>query len=105
MSKTDGVSPAFIRELLRKASFVAAEGDSFDGERIRDTDAHLETALRVARVCVSACAGIAERAAGSPASATLIADADAALYQAKSSGPGRWAVCGAARGVGQWQAS
>ena len=61
--------------------------------------------LRAGRVCVSACAGIAECAAGSPASATLIADADAALYQAKSSGPGRWAVCGAARGVGQWQAS
>jgi diguanylate cyclase len=61
-------------------------------------------ALRAARVCVSACAGIAECAAGSPASATLIADADAALYQAKSSGPGTWAVCGAARGVGRGQA-
>ena len=53
--------------------------------------------LRVGRVCVSACAGIAECAAGSPASATLIADADAALYQAKSSGPGRWAVWGTVR--------
>lgn len=62
-------------------------------------------ALRVARVRVSACAGIAECAAGSPASATLVADADAALYQAKSSGPGRWAVCGTARGAGRWQAS
>ncbi len=61
--------------------------------------------LRVGRVCVSACAGIAECAAGSPASATLIADADAALYQAKSSGPGRWAVCGTARGAGRRQAS
>ena len=53
--------------------------------------------LRVGRVCLSACAGIAECAAGSPASATLIADADAALYQAKSSGPGRWAVWGTVR--------
>ena len=61
--------------------------------------------LRVGRVAISACAGIAECAAGSPASATLIADADAALYQAKSSGPGRWAVCGTARGAGRWQAS
>jgi diguanylate cyclase (GGDEF)-like protein len=48
--------------------------------------------LRVGPVAVSACAGIAECAAGSPASATLIADADAALYRAKSGGPGRWAV-------------
>jgi diguanylate cyclase (GGDEF)-like protein len=61
--------------------------------------------LRVGRVAISACAGIAECAASSPASATLIADADAALYQAKSSGPGRWAVCGTARGAGRWQAS
>jgi predicted signal transduction protein with EAL and GGDEF domain len=61
--------------------------------------------LRIGRVRVSACAGIAERAAGSTASATLVADADAALYQAKSSGPGRWAVCGAARGAGRRQAS
>jgi diguanylate cyclase (GGDEF)-like protein len=62
-------------------------------------------ALRAARVRVSACAGIAECAAGSPASATLIADADAALYQAKSSGPGTWAVCGTARGAGRRHAS
>jgi diguanylate cyclase len=62
-------------------------------------------ALHVGRVCISACAGIAECAAGSPASATLIADADAALYQAKSSGPGRWAVGGTVRGARQRQAS
>jgi diguanylate cyclase (GGDEF)-like protein len=62
-------------------------------------------ALRVGRAWVSACAGIAECAAGSLASATLIADADAALYQAKSSGAGRWAVGGTARGVRRWQAS
>lgn len=49
--------------------------------------------LRTARVRVSACVGIAECAAGSPRAATLIADADAALYRAKSRGPGRWAVC------------
>jgi diguanylate cyclase (GGDEF)-like protein len=50
--------------------------------------------LRAGRVRVSACAGIAECAAGSPRAATLVADADAALYRAKSLGPGRWAVCG-----------
>ena len=37
--------------------------------------------LRIGRVCVSACAGIAECAAGSLAPASLIADADAALYR------------------------
>jgi diguanylate cyclase (GGDEF)-like protein len=61
--------------------------------------------LRVGRVCVSACAGIAECAAGSPAAATLIADADAALYRAKSRGPGRWAVYGAGRERGRRHAS
>jgi diguanylate cyclase len=61
--------------------------------------------LRVGRLAISACAGIAECAAGSPASASLLADADAALYQAKSSGPGRWAVCGTARGARRRQAS
>ncbi len=57
--------------------------------------------LRIGPVHISACAGIAERAAGSPAPATLIADADAALYQAKSRGPGSWAVYGAVRGFEQ----
>jgi diguanylate cyclase (GGDEF)-like protein len=52
--------------------------------------------LRIGRVRVSACAGITEGAAGSSAAAVL-ADADCALYQAKSRGPGRWAVYGAAR--------
>jgi diguanylate cyclase len=51
--------------------------------------------LRIGQVRVSACAGITERAAGSPGSATMIADADCALYQAKSRGPDRWAVYGA----------
>ena len=53
--------------------------------------------LLIGRVCVSACAGIVECAAGSSAAATMIADADAALYRAKSLGPGGWAVCGSAR--------
>ncbi len=53
--------------------------------------------LRIGRVTVSACAGIADRAVISPAAATIVADADAALYQAKSRGPGRWAVYDPAR--------
>jgi diguanylate cyclase (GGDEF)-like protein len=61
--------------------------------------------LRVGWVCVSACAGIAECAAGSTAPATLVAEADTALYQAKSAGPGVWAVCGIARGGGRRRAS
>ncbi len=48
--------------------------------------------LRIGRVRVSACAGIVDCAVGSPAAATMVTDADAALYQAKSRGPGRWAV-------------
>jgi GGDEF domain-containing protein len=53
--------------------------------------------LRIGRVRVSACAGIVECAAGSPAAMTMVTDADAALYQAKSRGPGRWAVSDSAR--------
>jgi diguanylate cyclase (GGDEF)-like protein len=53
--------------------------------------------LRIGRVRVSACAGIVECAAGSPAAATMVTDADAALYQAKSRGPGRWALSDSAR--------
>jgi len=53
--------------------------------------------LSTGRVCVSACAGIVECAAGSPDAASMVTDADAALYQAKSMGPGRWAVYGSAR--------
>jgi diguanylate cyclase (GGDEF)-like protein len=51
--------------------------------------------LRIGRVCISACAGIAECTGGSLAPASLIADADAALYVAKARGSGRWAVSGA----------
>jgi diguanylate cyclase (GGDEF)-like protein len=58
--------------------------------------------LRIGWVNISACAGIAERAAGSPASAALIAEADAALYAAKSRGAGQWSVYGAAPGPGRW---
>jgi diguanylate cyclase len=53
--------------------------------------------LRASLVSVTACAGIAERATGSPSAATMVDAADAALYQAKSLGPGRWAVCDSAR--------
>jgi diguanylate cyclase (GGDEF)-like protein len=49
-------------------------------------------ALRIGRVSISACAGIAERATRSATSAAMLADADAALYRAKSRGPGRWAI-------------
>ena len=59
------------------------------------TAVSLPVQLRAGRVRVSACAGIAERPAESPDAATMIADADNALYQAKSRGPGRWAVYGA----------
>jgi diguanylate cyclase (GGDEF)-like protein len=48
--------------------------------------------LRIGRVCVSACAGIVECTPGSPGAPTMVADADAALYRAKSRGPGCWAV-------------
>jgi len=51
--------------------------------------------LRIGRVCISACAGIAEHSGGSLPPASLIADADAALYVAKARGSGNWAVYGA----------
>jgi hypothetical protein len=38
----DGVSPAFIRELLRRAALLAAEGSEGD---LRVTPTHLEQAL------------------------------------------------------------
>ena len=52
-------------------------------------------ALRIGRVSISACAGIAERATRSATSAAMLADADAALYRAKSRGPGHWVIAGA----------
>jgi diguanylate cyclase (GGDEF)-like protein len=51
-------------------------------------------ALSIGHVSISACAGIAERATGSATSAEMVADADAALYRAKSRGPCRWATAG-----------
>lgn len=53
--------------------------------------------LRIGRVGVSACAGIADRPVAAPSAATIVADADAALYRAKSLGPGHWAVHDPAR--------
>lgn len=53
--------------------------------------------LRIGRVTVSACAGIADRPVSSPGAATIVSDADAALYEAKSRGPGRWTVYDPAR--------
>jgi predicted signal transduction protein with EAL and GGDEF domain len=61
--------------------------------------------LRIGRVCISACAGIAECPGGSLAPAALIADADAALYVAKARGSGSWAVYGAALDAERQQAS
>jgi len=57
--------------------------------------------LRIGRVCISACAGIAECAGGSLAPASLVADADAALYVAKARGSGRWAIYGAGLDAGR----
>ncbi len=53
--------------------------------------------LRIGRVCVSACAGIVDCEAGSPAATSIVANADAALYHAKSIGPGHWTVYDSAR--------
>ena len=58
-------------------------------------------ALHAGWVGISACAGVVECEAGSPAAATIVADADAALYLAKSRGPGRWAVFDSARQPGR----
>ena len=58
-------------------------------------------ALRVGWVGISACAGVVECAVGSPDAATIVVDADAALYRAKSQGPGRWAVFDSVRQRGR----
>lgn len=60
--------------------------------------------LRSGQVGISACAGIAECAASSLTPASLIADADAALYVAKACGPGRWSVYGTSSDTGRQQA-
>jgi diguanylate cyclase (GGDEF)-like protein len=61
--------------------------------------------LRIGRVCISACAGIAECPAGAVPPASLVANADAALYAAKAQGSGRWAVYGAGLDAERSQAS
>ena len=61
--------------------------------------------LRIGRVRISACAGIAECATGAGTPASLIADADAALYVAKARGSGRWSVYGAGRDAERPQAN
>ncbi|MGH3166343.1 MAG: diguanylate cyclase domain-containing protein [Trebonia sp.] len=48
--------------------------------------------LRVGSVSVSACAGIADREAVDTTAEAMVSDADAALYEAKSRGAGRWSV-------------
>jgi diguanylate cyclase len=55
--------------------------------------------LRIGRVGISACAGLAECTGGSLTPGALIARADAALYVAKGRGSGRWAVYGASRDI------
>jgi ATP-dependent 26S proteasome regulatory subunit len=44
--KTEGASPAFIQELMRKAALIAAEENSLSDNRLRVTDAHCDAALR-----------------------------------------------------------
>jgi ATP-dependent 26S proteasome regulatory subunit len=46
IAKTEGASPAFIQELVRKAALIAAEENSTADGTLRLTDAHLEAALR-----------------------------------------------------------
>jgi len=45
IEKTEGASPAFIQELIRKAALASAE-ESPGADSLRVTDRHLETALR-----------------------------------------------------------
>lgn len=45
VKRTEGASPAFIQELVRKAALAAAEAGSTSGELLRVTDAHFEAAL------------------------------------------------------------
>jgi hypothetical protein len=46
IAHTEGASPAFIQELIRKAALVASEQDSHEGDTLRLTDRHFEEALR-----------------------------------------------------------
>jgi hypothetical protein len=46
IERTEGVTAAFLKELLRKAALLACEDDGSDGDGpIRVTDAHLDAAL------------------------------------------------------------
>lgn len=55
-------------------------------------EARRPVALPAGLVRVSACAGIVDRPAAGVTAECLVADADSALYEAKSSGGGRWMV-------------
>jgi len=44
IERTEGVTAAFLKELLRKAALISCEGEAGEGP-IRVTDAHLEAAL------------------------------------------------------------
>jgi hypothetical protein len=46
IAKTDGASPSFIQELMRKAALIAAEENSLADGKLRVTDSHCATALR-----------------------------------------------------------
>ena len=46
IARTDGASPAFIQELIRKAALIAAEQQSSGEESLRLTDADFDEALR-----------------------------------------------------------
>ena len=45
IERTEGVTAAFLRELLRKAALLAAEGDGSGEGALRVSDSHLTTAL------------------------------------------------------------
>jgi hypothetical protein len=46
IAKTEGASPAFIQELVRKAALMAAEEDSTSNGTLRLTDEHFDVALQ-----------------------------------------------------------
>jgi AAA+ superfamily predicted ATPase len=46
VSRTEGASPAFMKELVRKASMIAAEEKSYAAGLLKLTDPHFEEALR-----------------------------------------------------------
>ncbi len=46
ISKVEGASPAFIKELMRKAALIASEEDGKENGVLRVTDAHCDAALQ-----------------------------------------------------------